>query len=41
MDAKIQSLTPEQISAAFKKHVEPSAISIVKSGDFKAAKVYQ
>ena len=41
MDSKIQALTPDQISAAFKKHVEPSAISIVKSGDFKAAKVYQ
>ena len=41
MDAKIQALTPEQISAAFRKHVDPTAISIAKSGDFKAAKVYQ
>jgi len=41
MDAKIQALTPEQISAAFRKRVDPSAISIVKAGDFKAAGVYQ
>ena len=41
MDAKIQALTPEQITAAFKRHVDAAAISIVKSGDFKAAKVYQ
>ncbi len=41
MDAKIQALTPDQISAAFRKNVDPAAISIVKAGDFKAAKVYQ
>ena len=41
MDARIQALTPEQISAAFKKYVDASAISIVKAGDFKAAGVYQ
>ena len=41
MDTRIQSLTPEQISAAFRKHVDAAAISVVKAGDFKAAKVYQ
>ncbi len=41
MDAKIQALTTDQISAAFRKHVDPAAMSIVKAGDFKAAKVYQ
>jgi zinc protease len=41
MDAKIQALTPEQISAAFRKHIDASAISIVKAGDFKAANVYK
>jgi zinc protease len=41
MDARIQALTPEQISAAFRRHVDASAVSIVKAGDFKAAKVYQ
>jgi zinc protease len=38
---RFQALTPEQISTAFRKHVDPTAISIAKSGDFKAAKVYQ
>jgi zinc protease len=41
MDAKIEALTAEQISAAFRKHIDASAISIVKAGDFKTAKVYQ
>ena len=41
IDAKIQALSPEQISAAFRKHLDASAISVVKAGDFKAAKVYQ
>ncbi len=27
--------------AAFRKHVDPAAVSIVKAGDFKAAGVYQ
>jgi zinc protease len=41
MDAKIDSLTPQQVSAAFRKHIDASEISIVKAGDFKAARVYQ
>jgi zinc protease len=41
MDAKIAALTAEQVSAAFRKHIDPSAISIVKAGDFKTAGVYQ
>jgi zinc protease len=41
LEAKIQALTPEQINAAFRKHIDPSAVSIVKAGDFKAAGVYQ
>jgi zinc protease len=41
LEAKIQALTPEQINAAFRKHIDPSAVSIVKAGDFKAAAVYQ
>ncbi len=41
VEQKIQSLTPEQISAAFRKHIDPAAVSIVKAGDFKAAGVYQ
>ena len=41
MDARIQALTPDEISAAFRKHVDAAAISIVKAGDFKAANVYR
>jgi zinc protease len=41
MDAKIQALTPEQISGAFRRHVDANLVSIVKAGDFKAAKAYQ
>jgi zinc protease len=41
LEQKIQALTPEQISAAFRKHVDPAAVTIVKAGDFKTAGVYQ
>ena len=41
LEIKIASLTPEQISAAFRKHVDPAQVSIVKAGDFAAAKVYR
>jgi zinc protease len=41
LEAKIQALTPEQINAAFKKHIDPKALSIVKAGDFKAAGVFK
>ena len=41
MDAKIQALTAEQINAAFRKHIDPALVSIVKAGDFKKAGVYQ
>ena len=34
-EAKIQALSLEQINAAFRKYVDPSAISIVKAGNFK------
>jgi zinc protease len=41
LESKIQSLTPEQINVAFRKHIDPAAVSIVKAGDFKAAGAYQ
>ena len=41
LEAKIKSLTPEQVNSAFRKHVDPAAVLIVKAGDFKAAGVYQ
>jgi zinc protease len=41
MDAKLDALTVEQVNAAFRRHVDPSALSIVKAGDFRSADVYQ
>jgi zinc protease len=35
MDAKLDALTADRVNAAFRKHVDQSAISIVKAGDFK------
>jgi zinc protease len=40
IDAKLAALTPDQVNAAFRRHVDASALSIVKAGDFKAAGVY-
>ncbi len=40
MDAKLAALTVDQVNAAFRKHLDAAAISIVKAGDFKAAGVY-
>jgi len=41
LDAKLQALTLEQVNAAFRRHINPSQVSIVKGGDFKRASVYQ
>lgn len=41
LERRIAAPTPEQVSAAFRKHIDPAALSIVKAGDFKAAGVYQ
>ncbi|HEY2380203.1 MAG TPA: pitrilysin family protein [Terriglobia bacterium] len=41
MDAKLEALTLDQVNAAFRRHVTVAALSIVKGGDFKRAKVYQ
>jgi zinc protease len=35
MDAKIQALTPAQINAAFRRHLDVTQLSIVKAGDFR------
>jgi zinc protease len=40
MDAKIDSLTADQVNAAFRRHVVLGQLSIVKAGDFKAAGAY-
>jgi zinc protease len=41
VETKIASLTPEQINAAFRKHIDVNGMTIVKAGDFAAAKVFQ
>jgi zinc protease len=41
LDAAVAAITVDQVNAAFKKHIGPLAISIVKGGDFKKAGVYQ
>jgi zinc protease len=41
VEQKIQGLTAEKLTAVFRAHIDPSALSVVKAGDFKAAGVYQ
>ena len=41
LEAKVAALTPEQISAAFRKHIDPATLIYVKAGDFKKAGVLQ
>jgi len=41
LEQKIGALTPAEINAAFHKHVDPTGLTIVKAGDWKAAGVYQ
>jgi zinc protease len=41
LEARLQALTVEQINAAFRKHIDPAALSIVKAGDFKASGVFR
>jgi zinc protease len=40
LEAKVAALTPEQVSAAFRR-IDPSVLVTVKAGDFKKAGVYQ
>jgi len=35
-EKKIAALTPVQVNAALRRHVDPARLSIVKAGDFKA-----
>jgi zinc protease len=41
LEKKIAALTADQVNAAFRRHIDPAALSIVKAGDFKAAGVYK
>jgi zinc protease len=41
MDAKLAAVTLDQVNAAFRRYIVPAKLSIVKGGDFKAARAYQ
>lgn len=41
LEAKVEALTPQQIDDALRRHLDLSAMTFVKAGDFKKAKVYQ
>jgi zinc protease len=41
LEAKVATLTPEQISEAFRRHIDPAALNVVKAGDFKKVGVFQ
>ena len=41
LEAKVGALTAGQVTDAFRRHVDPAAISYVKAGDFKKAGVNQ
>jgi zinc protease len=41
LETAVAALTPLQVNEAFKRHVDPAAISIVKGGDFKKAGAYE
>ena len=41
VEAKVEALTPEQINEAFRRHIDPAALSVIKAGDFKKAGVFQ
>jgi zinc protease len=40
-EAKISSLTAEQVNAAVQRHLDPAGLTIVRAGDFKKAGVLQ
>jgi zinc protease len=41
LEAKVNALTADQVNEAFRKHVDPNALVVVKAGDFKKAGVLQ
>ena len=41
LEAKISSLTPQQITEALRRHLDLPNVTYVKAGDFKKANVYQ
>jgi zinc protease len=40
-EAKVAALTPQQVSEAFRRHVDAATLTYVKAGDFKKAGVFQ
>ena len=41
MDARLEALTVDQVNAAFRRHLSLDQLSIVKAGDFQAARAYR
>jgi zinc protease len=41
LDNKMSALTPEQVSEALRRALDPAALIYIKAGDFKKANVYQ
>ncbi len=41
LEAAVASLTAQQVNEAFRKHVDPAAVSIVKAGDFQKSGAYK
>jgi zinc protease len=41
LEAKVAALTPAQVSDAFRRRIDPSALSYVRAGDFKKAGILQ
>lgn len=41
LEDRIAVLTPQQVSEAFRRHIDVNALFIVKAGDFKAAGAFQ
>jgi zinc protease len=41
LEAKVEGLTVQQVSDAFRRHIDPAALVVVKAGDFKKAGVLQ
>jgi zinc protease len=39
LEKKIEALTPEQLQAAVRKHIDPSQISFFRAGDFQKANI--
>ena len=39
LEAAVAALSPQQVNEAFRRHVDPAALNIVKAGDFNKAGV--